>query len=127
MRRLVLVRCRQPACKLTERRSLREIWQGTLQGSDAADKFCSQDEEQYGELAVAGGAVPDNLRIELTKERLAPDLLIAFNTSEEMEVARGCYDTALEDDFAVFSAAVIRVGVSLVRRQCMITFYLMIS
>ena len=32
-------------------------------------------------------------------------------------MARGCYDTALEDDFAAFSAAIIRVGVSLVRRQ----------
>ena len=32
-------------------------------------------------------------------------------------MARGCYDTDLEDDFAAFSAAVIRVGVSLVRRQ----------
>ena len=117
MRRLILARFRQPACKLTERRSLREIWQGTLQGSDAADRFFSQDEERYCELAAAGGAVPDNLRIELTKERLAPDLLIAFNTFEEMEVARGCYDTDLEDDFAAFSAAVIRVGVSLVRRQ----------
>ena len=32
-------------------------------------------------------------------------------------MARGCYDTALEDDFAAFSVAIIRVGVSLVRRQ----------
>ena len=61
--------------------------------------------------------MPDNLRIELTKERLSPDLLVAFNTFEQMEVARECYDTALEDDFAAFSVAVIRVGVSLVRRQ----------
>ena len=97
MSRLILARFRQPACKLTERRSLRETWQGTLQGSTAADRFSSQDEEQYGDLAAAGGAVPDNLRIELTKERLAPDLLVAFNAFEEMEVARGCYDTAPED------------------------------
>ena len=61
--------------------------------------------------------MPDNLRIELTKKRLAPDLLVAFNTFEEMEVARVCYDTALEDDFAAFPTAVIRVGVSVVRRQ----------
>ena len=115
--RLALARFKKPVCKRTEQRSLKEIWQSTLQGSNAADRFFSQDEEQYGEFAAAGGAVPDNLRIKLTKERLAPGLLVAFNTFEEMEVARGCYDTALEDNFAAFSAAVIRVGVLLVRRQ----------
>ena len=31
MNRLILARFRQPACKLTERCSLRETWQGTLQ------------------------------------------------------------------------------------------------
>ena len=32
-------------------------------------------------------------------------------------MARGCYDTDLENNFAAFSAAVIRVGMSLTRRQ----------
>ena len=37
--------------------------------------------------------MPDNLRIEMTRKRLAPDMVIAFNAFEEMELARRCYDT----------------------------------
>jgi len=115
--RLILARFRQPPCKLTELRTLRTDWSETLQGFETADRFFSQDEEKYEKLAAAGGAVPDNLRIEMTRERLAPDMIVAFNAFEEMEVARGCYDTDLENNFAAFSAAVIRVGISLTRRQ----------
>ena len=53
----------------------------------------------------------------MTKPRLSPDLLLAFEAFQEMEMCRGAYNPMLEEDWAIFSAAAIRVGMSLLQKS----------
>jgi hypothetical protein len=116
LRRLLLVRLKQPACKITEIRILKDLWLQHTQGSTAADRFFSADEAKYEMYEAAGGSYPDNLRIEVTRPRLSPALLLAYDAFQDMEMCRGAYDPMLENDWAVFSAAAIRVGASLLKK-----------
>ena len=59
---------------------------------------------------------PDNLRIEVTRSRLSPALLLAYAAIPDMGMCRGAYDPMLEDDWPAFTAATIRVGASLLRK-----------
>jgi hypothetical protein len=117
LRRLLFARLKQPACRATEIRKLRDLWLQHIQGSIAADKFFSSDETKYELYEAAGGSYPDNLRIEVTKPRLSPDLMLAFEAFQEMEMCRGVYNPMLEEDWAIFSAAAIRVGMSLLQKS----------
>ena len=117
LRRLLFTRLKQPACRATEIRMLRDLWLQHIQGSTAADKFFSSDETKYELYETAGGSYPDNLRIEVTKPRLSPNLLLAFEAFQEMEMCRGAYNPMLEEDWTTFSAAAIRVGISLLQKS----------
>ena len=99
MNRLILARFKHPPCKLTELRTLRKEWREALQGSDTADRFFSLNEEKYDKLAAAGGAVPENLRI------------------DGMSLARGQFQQSAED---LPAAGLLRLLLKLDLEKCVV-------
>jgi hypothetical protein len=114
LHRLLVIRFGQPACRLTELRFVKLIWlQHIQQIEEEINRFLSDDEVLYDAVVRAGGQYPDHLRIEVTKPRLTEVLRDAFDDFNAMGVCLGTYASEVEYEWDAFSAALIRVGASL--------------
>ena len=65
---------------------------------------------------LPGGRFPDQLRIEVTKQRLNADTLMAFEDFSSTKICSGEYDLRVETEWNQFSSTLIRIGASLLRK-----------
>ena len=115
--RLLRMRFKQPVCKLAELRKVKDAWLQHMQSEKTVHRFLADDEVLYEPVVLAGGGFPDQLRIEVTKQRLNADTFMAFEDFSSAKICSGEYDMRVETEWTQFSSTLIRIGASLLRKD----------